>query len=158
MISKLAVALGPVVVFRIQRVKIYLEPVPVVMPDRRPHHLAHELIAQVARQVADAQPPRTTDAWWRKRLAVHALRHRVVRAIQAELRFRLDIEVEKQEQELLEAVGEVGFGLGLELVLPQPVEIAVQPGKVASILIDLECLDRERKRARTVGLESLEDP
>src|ERR1019366_1694339 len=67
------------------------------------------------------------------------------------------IEIEKQEQKLLEAVGKVGLVLRLELVLAQPVEVAVQSGEVASILIDLERLHGERERMRTVCLETRED-
>ena len=63
-----------VVGFR-QRIEVQLEARPVVMLDRRPHHLAHHVIAQVARQVADAHAPRAPRAARaRQRLAVDARR------------------------------------------------------------------------------------
>ena len=86
------------------------------------------------------------------------MRHGVVRTVEPELRLRLDIEVEKQKQQLLEAVGKIGLVLGLELILAQAVEIAIEPREVSAILVDLERLHRKRERVRTVHLETLEDP
>src|ERR1019366_1961344 len=157
MVAELTITLGPLVVFRRQRVEVELEPIAIMMLDGRPHHLAHHLISKVARKIADAQAPRAPNLPRLQRLTIDALRYRVVRAIEPELGFWLDIEVEKQKQQLLEAVGEVGLVLRLALVLSQPVEIAVQPGEVAAILINLERLHGERERVRTVRLESLED-
>src|SRR5437660_8007915 len=54
-IRKPTVALGPFIAYPGQRIEIKLETVTVVVPQRLPHHLAHDMVAQIRREVSDAQ-------------------------------------------------------------------------------------------------------
>ena len=53
-VRKAPVAFGPFVCDRGQRVEEKLEAIAVVMLKRRPHHLAHDMVAQITGQITDA--------------------------------------------------------------------------------------------------------
>ena len=74
------------------------------------------------------------------------------------MRLGLEVEIEHDEQELLEAVGEVGLVVGLEVAASQSIEIALDPGEVAAILVDLERLDDQRECIWASRFETREDP
>ncbi len=151
-----AKALGPFVVFVRQRIEEELEAPLVVMRDRLPDHLAHHVIAQVRRQVADPHASRPALGLRREGLAVDALRRRVVRLREPQHHLRLDIEIQEQVEQHLEAVGELQLAVHPKRLLAKSVQVPFDLLEIAEILARLQRLHRERQRIGAMGLEALE--
>ena len=74
------------------------------------------------------------------------------------MRFRIDIEVQHQKQQLLEAVGQLGFARWLEFVATQAVDVLVERGKVGPVLASFERQNGHRQRVGARRLETIEHP
>lgn len=146
-------ALGPRVAARSDRVEVHVEALAVVPADRFPHHLAHDVVAQVGGEVADAQASGLALGISAARRAIDVLRRLVVGLGEPVDRARVDVEEQEQVQELLERVDERAVVVGAVALEAQPVEHAVDRGEIALQLVELERLHREQQRVRAVRLE-----
>ena len=126
------------------------------MFDGGPRHLAHHVVAQVRREVPDAELARPPRLRARTRLAVDVAHRRIVGQRKLSQHVGLDIEEEQQIQQLLQAVDKLVLVAGLEPLVAQAIEVVFQSRKVAAVLACLERLHREWKRSRASRLETAE--
>ena len=151
-----AKALGPFVALLRQRIEEKLEARLVVVGDCLPDHLSHHMIAQVRRQIPNAETAGPALRGARQRLAVDPLRDHVVGLGELQQHLLLDVEVEQQIEKHLKAVGKLELALDPKRLLAQAVEVALDTLIIAEILAHLERLDGKRQRVRAVRLEALE--
>ena len=149
-------SLGPFVTAAGQRIEEELEARAVVMPDRLPHHLAHHVVAQIGRQVADPQPPGSSRLRRRQRLAVDVLRRGVVGPREPEEEIGLDVEEEQKVEELFEAIGKLELVARPEVLVRQSGKVSIELREVAPALAGFERLHGKRQRVRATRLEPAE--
>ena len=149
-------ALRPLVALARTRVEVELESFAIMMDDRLPDHLAHDVIAQVRGKIADAQRARPARRRRRQRRAVDPGRDRIVGLRKAQQQCGLDVEEQQQVEQFLEAVGQFHLVAGLVLLAAQAVEIAIEPVEVGLVLARLQRIHGERKRLRTILFERAE--
>ena len=95
----------------------------VVVFERCPGHLAHDVIAQVSRKISDADAPVPSRRRQRQRLAIRMARRHIVQPREVFQQRRLDVEIQQQIKKFLERVDEFRFVARAKSLLPDAVEV-----------------------------------
>ena len=124
--------LRPLVPFIRQRVERNLETFAIMVAHRFPHHLAHHVIAQIGRQIADPELAWATVRRRGQRLAINDTRGTVKGLRKAMNQFGLDVEVQQQIQKLLERIDKLMHVRRVKALVAQSFEVALDLPELAA--------------------------